>query len=177
MIIFTSPPLFLFFFLLALTSALPIAYHVRNAPQEYLSPAFNLSTPPESVRTIRTQLASLVKSLKPASTFQCHKPNEHTTDTLSSLVEAIDNIVDGYRDKLFKDKAPPPQIYELCKGEWGREEEREWRPSIYFRRMTTRQLRKIEELVKNSILPRLTGVNVKRAEGDGLVVYIVETGA
>ena len=49
----------------------------------------------------------------------------------------------------------------------------ELRPSIYFTEMTKKQLGKVEELLKQEVLPKFQGLGiaVKRAGENGLVVF------
>ena len=172
----------LFLFLLLALEALPLATSARPLFRQRNQQALAFTeppTPPSSVNSFdsssdldsssgsssdrnskKFSLPNPFNKIKPPSSeFRCHRyPENSILDELSAYVT---RLLCSYRDKVFDGKGDQGcPLFETCYAGY---QSSDVSPSIYFGNMKAKQMGRVEQLFKNTLLMEFPDVRIVKA--------------
>ena len=103
----------------------------------------------------------------PSSNFRCHSyPDTHILSELSSY---ITNLVRSYRDKIFEgNEDQERKLFETCYAGY---DASDVSPSIYFRGMKEKQMKKVHQLLQNQVPTAFPNVKVVKTSNALAIVW------
>ena len=112
-------------------------------------------------------LNALKKLKSPSSDFRCHSyPDTHILSELSSY---ITNLVRSYRDKIFEgNEDQERKLFETCYAGY---DASDVSPSIYFRGMKEKQMKKVHQLLQNQVPTAFPNVKVVKTSNALAIVW------
>ena len=106
------------------------------------------------------------KKLKASSEFRCHSYPE--TNILSELSSVITTLVRSYRDTIFDvNEDQQRKLFETCYAGY---DANEVSPTIYFRGMKSKQINKVQQLLRNQVLTVFPNVKIVKTTNSFAVV-------
>ena len=112
-------------------------------------------------------LNALKKLKSPSSDFRCYSyPDTHILSELSSY---ITNLVRSYRDNIFEGNGNQERkLFETCYAGY---DATDLSPSIYFREMKAKQMKKVDQLLRKQVLTVFPNVKVVKTANSLAIVW------